>query len=213
MNRRVVVKDNVEAMLAEKLDAPLKLRGFSRRKRSTAFVREGAEAKQTIDITYDVGPRYAREAEAHVLPGIKVLFPQVNEVALQMVGGDARILGGGGATLGEPIDFVAPKSETPRWLAAGIEGFLTIGDDIRVFIERWAIPFLDEYQTVRALVQGYERSDWRLLLTQHSHVYIAAAYVVLGHGEVARDIVEKKLGAPGLRKQFSAVFEYFDREA
>lgn len=211
MSQSLAVKQYVEAMLAEKLDAHLRCLGFSRRKRSTAFVRETAEARQTIDITYDVRPRYARDADAHVLPGLRVEFPRVNAIALQMVGGEARMLGGGVSTLGEPIDFVAPKSETPRWLPAGIDGFLQVGDDIHSFIERWAIPFLDEYQTVEALVYGYERSDWRLLLTQHSYVYIAAAYIVLHEPEKASQVITTNLGAPGLRRVFAPVFEYFER--
>ncbi|HWW59737.1 MAG TPA: hypothetical protein VN181_00080 [Thermoanaerobaculia bacterium] len=213
MSRTAEVKEYMDVMLTEKLDGPLKDHGFARRKRSTVYAREMGEARQTIDMAYDVGPRYAKEADAHLLPKLRIWFAGVNEIALRMAAGNEQVVSSAGATLFEPIDMVAPNAETPRWLPAGGEGFIEIGDDVRSFIERWVIPFLDEYQTVEAFVRGYEKSDWRLLLMQHSYVYIAAAYVVLNAPEKAREVITVKLGAPGLRKLFAPVFDYFEREA
>jgi hypothetical protein len=210
MSRTAAVKQHVEVMLTEKLDDLLKMHRFVRRKRSTTYVREDSEAKQTIDISYDVGPSYAREADAHLVPKLRVWLAGVNQAAFRMVGGDERLIAADGATLFEPIDMLAPNAETPRWLPSGEDGFLETGDDLRAFVERWAIPFLDEYRSVRAFIDGYEKRDWRLLLVQHSYIYVAAAYVVLDAPEKAREVIDTKLGAPGLRKRFAAVFDYFD---
>lgn len=209
MTRAASIKEHVEAMLAQKLDESLNEHGFARRKRSIVYSRHVEEAKQTVDITYDVGPRYASYADAHILPKLGILLPKVNETAIQMVG-DPRVLGSGEATLYQPIEFVAPKSETPRWLPSGRDSFLQLGGEISAFIKRWVIPFLDEYQTSAAFVRGYEQRDERLVFVQPWYVYVAAAYVVLGAVEKARAVVETKLGAPGLRKRYAPVFEYLE---
>lgn len=198
-------------MLAEKLDHFLKDEGFMRRKRSNVYTRRIPEGKQTIEVAYDVSPRYASEAAAHVLPKLGVLLARVNEIAVQMAS-DTRTLGGAEATLFQPIDMVAPKSENPRWLPASRDDFLEVGDEIRSFLARWVVPFLNEYRSAEALVRGYEQNDWRLLLVQPWYIYVAAAYVVLNAPEKARDVVETKLGAPGSRKRFAPVFAYFERE-
>lgn len=198
-------------MLTEKLDPFFKDQRFSRRKRSIVYARQIDEAKQTIEMTYDVGPRYAPDADAHVLPKLGVLLGKVNEIAVQMAG-DARVLGGAEATLFQPIDMVAPKSDNPRWLPASRDDFLEVGNEIRLFMARWVVPFLDEYTSAEAFVRGYERKDWRLLLVQPWYIYVASAYVVLNAPEKAREVVETKLGAPGLRKRFAPVFAYFERE-
>ncbi len=210
MKKPADIKQHVQEMLTERLDHPLRDHGFVRRRGSTVYAREIGEAKQIIDVAYDVGPRYAPEADAHVLPVLRVLLARVNEVALRMVGGDTRLLAGAEVTLFEPLDFVAPKSEAPRWLPSGYEGFLETGAEVRAFIERWAIPFLNEYQTAEALVRGYEGSDWRLLLMQHSYIFVAAAYVVVQRPADAERVLEKHLGKPGLRKEFSAAFAFIE---
>jgi hypothetical protein len=210
MGRAADVKGHIEMMLAGSLDPSMQAYGFVRRKRSIIYARRVGDAKQTVEVTYDVGPRYVRDADAHILPKLGILLPSVNELALQMVG-EPRLLGGGEVTVYQPFDFVAPKSETPRWLPVGREGFVNVGEEIDVFISRWVLPFLDEYQTVAAFVRGYENRDVRLVLVQPWYVYVAAAYVVLGDWEKGRTVIESKLGAPGLRKQFAAVFEYFER--
>ena len=199
MTRVASVKEHIEAMLAEKLDHFLKDEGFMRRKRSNVYTRRIPEGKQTIEVAYDVSPRYASEAAAHVLPKLGVLLARVNEIAVQMAS-DTRTLGGAEATLFQPIDMVAPKSENPRWLPASRDDFLEVGDEIRSFLARWVVPFLNE------------QNDWRLLLVQPWYIYVAAAYVVLNAPEKARDVVETKLGAPGSRKRFAPVFAYFERE-
>ena len=209
---RAAVKEYVDVMLAQELDESLNEHGFVRRNRSIVYSRHAGEAKQTIDITYDVGPRYAGDADAHILPKLGILLPKVNEVAVRMEG-DSRVLGSGEATLYQPIEFVAPKIETPRWQPSGRNGFLHVGGEINAFIKRWVVPFLDEYQTSAAFVRGYEQRDERLVFVQPWYVYVAAAYVVLGDFKKAREVIETKLGAPGLRKRYASVFEYFERES
>lgn len=211
MNKAALVKEHIEAMLTQRIDEPLRQRGFIRRKRSTVYERRTDEAKQRLDVAYDVSPRYAPDADAHVLPKIRILFPRVNDVAMEMVGGNADLIAGGEVTLFEPIEFVAPKSETPRWTPCGLDGFLVVGGEMLMFINRWAMAFLDEYQTVRAMVKGYEEGDARLLLMQHSYVYVAAAYLVLDRPDAAGDVLQKHLGAVALRKKFATAFEYIDR--
>lgn len=206
------VKELVEIMLTESVDAPLRASGFARRKRSTIYLRQREEARQSIDVAYDAAPTYVPHADAHLLPALRVLLPRVTAVGQQMMGDDSAFLGTAVATLFEPIDFVAPKSDTPRWLPAGIEGFLKVGDEIQAFIQRWVFPFLDEYASTDAFINGYEKRDWRLLLTQSSYVDVAAAYVVLNRLDDAVRVLEEHLGKPGLRKQYASAFAYLERQ-
>jgi hypothetical protein len=206
------VNDLVEAMLTQSLDSPLKAFGFARRKRSTVYLRQREEARQSIDVAYDAAPTYAPRADAHLLPALRILLPRVTAVAQQMVGDDRDVLGTAAATLFEPIDFVAPQKETPRWLPAGIEDFLKTGDEINAFIQIWVLPFLDEYASTEAFVNGYEKDDARLLLTQSSYLDVTAAYVVLERIDDAARVLEKHLGKPGLRKQYASAFAYIERQ-
>ena len=90
----------------------------------------------------------------------------------------------------------------------GREGFLATGEGVRAFIEQWALPFLDEYDSTEAFVRGYENGDGRLLLTQSSYVIVAAAYLTLDRTAEATAVLEKHLGKPGLRMQFSSAFAF-----
>lgn len=129
-----------------------------------------------------------------------------------MAGRDEQLISADGATLFESVEWVAPKSETPRWLPAGATAFIQIGGgEVRLFFERWVIPLLNEYETALAFVDGYERGDERLVMVQPTYVYVAAAYVVLSAHGKAREVVAKKFNGVGLRKRYASVFEYLER--
>lgn len=205
------IKASFEAMLAQRIDAMVGVAGFDRRRNAKVYERRRDEVTHQIIVDLEVRPRYAPDAEASILPVVRVSLPSVNEIALQMTGENRALLGGGDVTLVEPFDMLAPKAEHTRWMPRDHDGFLAAGDGIALFATRWVLPFLDEYSDAHALISGYEKHDPRLLLQQHTLLFIAAAYVVTNQRARAKQLLAMKLGSPGLRRRFADAFEFFDR--
>ena len=69
------------------------------------------------------------------------------------------------------------------------------------------VPLLSEFSTAEDLVRIHETNDPRVSWQFIWYIYIAAAYCKIGRFEEARKLVNEKFGSPGLRRQYSMVFE------
>jgi hypothetical protein len=218
MRYRKEVNEVILRMLAAKLDGRLARHGFKRTPRSLKYRRAVAEAKQVIFMFFESHPSSDLSADAHIYPWTFIGIPAAYELALQMVS-DAKLLEGRKeATLTQPIDWAAPKGQRPQWYLTGEGEIIKAGDSIGDYIERWVLPFFDDFSSLRGLVLAFETNDVvgpgqlveerRTSMQDSTIVCVAAAYLLLGKPEAAMRALEKKFGRPDLRARYSKAFEF-----
>ncbi len=83
----------------------------------------------------------------------------------------------------------------------------TACDSIRLFVLAWALPFLNEAKSPRDFVRLYTNQDNRIIWSQVTYLYVAAAYRVLEEEEMAREVVRKHFSKPGIKTRYSVVFK------
>jgi hypothetical protein len=189
------------------VDEPLKQVGFARKKGSLTYSRTLNAAEQQIAFVIDCFPKYQPGAEAHIHPMLLLRMPLVNERALALVNGDKMLLAEAPEIIvNEPIEFTAPKDKHQRWFATGNNQFVAVCESIQAFLTRWVLPFLSEVSTPADLVKLYETNDARMMKQKHWHIFIAAAYQVMGQLDKAREVVRQQFGSPGLRKRYAPLF-------
>ncbi len=76
-----------------------------------------------------------------------------------------------------------------------------------MLIEQWLSKLLEEFESPEDLIAIYEKSDDRVLMQRHSYIYVAAAYMLKGMKDKAREVMVENLGSPGLRKIYAPVYE------
>jgi hypothetical protein len=207
MTRAEVKNKLLEALIAV-VDEPLKEIGFSRKKDSLTYSRILNVAEQQINFVVDYFPKYQLGAEAHIHPMLLLRMPQVNDRALALVNGDNLLLAGApGVIVNQPIEFTAPKEEHQSWFATGHEQFVVACTSIQEFLAHWVLPFFAEVSTTADLVRLYETNDARVMKQKHWHIFVAAAYEILGQPDKAREVVRQQFGRPGLRKLYAPLFK------
>ncbi len=205
------VKSTLITALEAHLDSYLADAQFDRRKNSLIYTRKNDDVVQEINIQLNFKPKYQPGVDAHIYPMIKLMIPRVSEIALDMIEGKKIVLANAPEIiLNQPMEMTAPKEHHVRWFATEYSEFVDVVVQIRGFIERWAITFLNEYNSINGITKAYELNDDRLMRQQHWYIYVAAAYVLENKKEDAKKVVEEKFGKPGLRKQFSALFNFFN---
>jgi hypothetical protein len=207
MRLKKEVKEDLLAALESEGDRPLSDVGFKRRKRSIYYTRKKANVSHIIVFFADFSPRYQPDAEAHLLPQMRLKMPLVSERALALVNGNEMLLGEPDLIFGQPIEFAAPKNYHVRWFATGLNEFQDRIREIVAFAQIWAIPFFDELTGLESLVNAYLQEDNRLFKQLHEYLYVVAALDLLGMRKKACEILETKFGSLGLRKRYSAAFE------
>jgi hypothetical protein len=202
-----VKKQLLEALTAV-VDEPLKQVGFARKKGSLTYSRTLNAAEQQITFVMDCFPKYQPSAEAHIHPMVQLRMPLVSEKALALVSGDKMLLADAPEIImNQPVEFTAAKEMHQRWFATGKEEFIVACDSIRAFLARWVLPFLSEISTPAEFVKLYETNDPRVMKQKHWHIFIAAAYGVLGQIDKARQVVRDQFGSAGLRKRYAPLLQ------
>jgi hypothetical protein len=207
MRAKKEIKADLLAALETEGDAPLREIGFKRWARSIHYIRKKADATHIISFYADLFPRYQPDAEAHLLPKMRLLMPSVSERALALVDGNGNLLGAPEVIVNQPIEFTAPKECRPYWFAAGRMEFQDRVREIVDYAKTWVVPLLDELTGPESLIEVYRQEDPRLLKQPHWYLYVVAAFDLLGRREEARAVLEAKLGTPGSRREFAAAFE------
>lgn len=201
------VKNELLEALAAVVDEPLKQVGFARKKGSLTYSRTLNIAEQQITFVMNCFPKYQPGAEAHIHPMLQLRMSPVSEKALALVNGDKMLLADAPEIIvNQPIEFTAPKDKHQRWFATGNEQFVAACASIQAFLTAWVLPFLSEVSTAAELVMLYERNDARVMKQKHWHIFIAAAYELLGQLDKARQLVREQFGSPGLRKRYAPLF-------
>jgi hypothetical protein len=137
----------------------------------------------------------------------------LHELVQRMVGEEPRTTGleTPAVVVGHQLQNLAPKDqhgEATRWFIHGEAESRPILEQVGAFAQTWAIPFLNQYQSVRSLIEGHERCDERLKVPRPLSLYIVAAYLQVGEATKALGVLEEVFGRPALRKQYANAFDY-----
>lgn len=200
------------ASLATSLDPCMEKHGFKRGKTSLVYKRQLGEATQIIDLSIQVHPKDNPNAAAAVYPRMEVLMPAVDRVLKDMIEDNLSLLEGvTGGTSKQPIGFTSVKEHPGRWFVYQPDSVPDIVDGIRMFIERWTIPFLDAYSTPQDIIATDERDDQRLPRDRAQMMRVVAASLVCNRRDYAQTRMEKRLGALGARRRYQQVFDYIQQ--
>lgn len=209
----------VRASLERSTDDLMEGFGFTRRRNSLIYERITQEAKQSLDIFLEIHPTDNRDASAAVYPRVKVVMPCVEKAALDMVGGDRKLLGNSDAVVSSPINFLCPKSVASRWFIYQSDSVATVLDGLYAHLQEWIVPFFDDYGSLESMCTAYmnviyqDDPDPVLPVRSLKQILrIIAALSLVGRGKDAVFVAEKFFGKPGPRRDYSVMFEYLARK-
>lgn len=206
---RTEIKECLSANLETGLDDWLGQFGFVRRKNALVYVRELTEAVQRIEVAVEIHPADRTDSAAAVYPWLEVRMDAIEEMVMEMIGGDLSLLPGlPGSTLREPIEFTSAKAMSARWFIFQSDSVPGVVKNMRLFLQQWGLPFLDVYSTVRDICDAYDRSDARIMNDLAQALRVAAAMVLGGRTVDAMAVMERWFGKPGVRKRYQCVFDY-----
>ncbi len=203
------IKECLCVNLEKELDSWLLQSGFARRKNTLVYTRELADARQRIEIAMEIHPADRPDSAAAVYPWLDISMDTVDKLVVEMIGGDLSLLPGlPGGTLREPIEFTSAKAAHARWFIFQPDSVPSVVREMKSFLQRWTLPFLDAYSTPRGICDAYERGDARVLNDLNQVLRVVAAMVLSGRNDDAVGAMEKWFGKPGPRKRYQRVFDY-----
>lgn len=201
------IKRIICTLLEDNIDAVMQKSGFSRRKNGLIYSKSIGTVRQKIEMIYFVHPQYQTDALAHIYPWLSVYYPEVNELAAEILGENALLSGLKGKTLRQPIQIYT-KSE--RWILQEEKQLRRLADGISRFLKEYTLPVLCELETSAGYIDMYESCDKRLIWDDRQHIYLACAYALNGEYQKGFKVLEKRFGNPGLRKQYQKIFAWFE---
>lgn len=212
------MKAEIKACMIESMEAALDpymaKHGFKRRARSLIYKRDYQGSTQSIDIQVQIHPKDNPNAAAAVYPRMEVHVPAVDRVLDDMIDGNLGLMEG--ITAGrskQPIDFTSQKAELGRWFVYQPDSVPDIVSAIRVFIDRWTMPFLDVYATAEDIVAADERDDGRMVADRAHRMRVVAASLVCNRKDYAQAVMENRLGSLGARKRYQQIYDYIEQAA
>lgn len=198
----------VRANLATGLDMSLAAHGFTRRKDSLNYSRKLPEAVQQIRVSIEIHPKDQPNAAAAVYPYMRVSIDAVNALVREITSGGEDLAGTSDITLNQPIDFTAAKVARARWPIYQPDSVPSVVDDMKSFLEQYALPFLDVYSTPAGVCREYE-DHGGARGGPLSYLHIVAAMVLCGRTADAIAVAERYYGRrTGTRKRYQRVFDY-----
>ena len=208
------IKSCMLAGVAGRLDSYMFEQGFSRGKMSLVYKRAISSSTQKIDIAPHMHPKDNPNASAAIYPQMEVLMPSVDAILEEMVDDNLGLLEGiTGGTSKQPIGFTSEKAHKGRWFIYQPDSVPRVIDDIRAFLERWTMPFLDRYTTPADIITIDQQDDARLTRDRAQIMRVVAAALVSKRPDYAQTTMEKWLGAPGARRRYEKVYEYIQQAA
>jgi hypothetical protein len=208
MNSIREVQEALCEALAAETDEFLREHGFARANRSLEYVRVCQDGQQTLRMDVDFKPSYQLAADCRIYPWICVIFPEVNRLAIEMVGGNRLLIPHPDITFSQPFDTIMPRGANVRWYTFGSDSIPDVLRSIKGALQEFVIPFADDYRTIDSLASAYVKRDERLLWVREFYVDVAAAYLLLGRPGDAMQVLEKTFRRPGARRKYAAAFEY-----
>lgn len=214
MTMKNEIKACILVGLTDRLDPFMHVYGFSRGKTSLIYGRVIRGSTQKIHVAVQVHPKDNPRAAAAVYPQMEILVPAVDDILKEMVDDNLGLLEGiTGGTSRQPIAFTSEKAHDGRWFIYQPDSVPALVDDIKAFIERWTIPFLDSYATPEDIIAADQRADGRLARDRAQMMRVVAAALACDRKDYAQATMEKWLGAPGTRRRYEQVYDYIQQAA
>jgi hypothetical protein len=210
-SKRQSVKNALaKAFVESSLDECFGRLSFARRKGSLLYKRTRADLSQEIEFHFDLSPRYKPEAIAHILPHIRMKFQPIVPIISAMTSNHSSARCFNGSLLFQnQINNIAPWGQrTHYWYLYNMDCPDECLGNMKVFIETWCLPFLEEFTSIEAIIKGYERTDERLHCSKQFELCIAACYILLKSPQKALEALERHFGRPGPRREYSQAFDY-----
>jgi hypothetical protein len=203
------IKECLCVNLDSELDTWLSQFGFARRENTLLYSRTLPEAIQYIEIALEIHPKDRPDAAAIVFPFLEVRMDHVNRLLTKMTDGDTALIGAPNITLRQPIAFTSGDSGLgARWPIFQPDSVSEVVREMKSFLQRWTLPFLDTYSAPRGICDAYERDDARVINDLSQKLRVVAAMVLCGRSDDAVGVMEKWFGKPGPRKRYQRVFDY-----
>jgi hypothetical protein len=183
------------ASAAEYLDGPMARHGFRLLSGDPRYVRKLHGTRQAVQMNIQVNPGGGRGPIAFFFPLVRIEMADVNRLVQDMM----PQYYGWKLTMLLPLEITAPREHREKWTVWCEDGFDFCCARICRFMERFALPFLEEYATGEAMIRGYETCDSRVDMDLSYLLHLAAAYVIRGERDAALNVV-----APLLNERHSA---------
>lgn len=184
---------------------------WMRTKKLVRFKRALPDVVQEIDFHLNARPLGQPGALCFVNPRVNFFFPAVNGTASQMGLEDRFLPAREDVSFFAMYEWIKPGKGAAKWYIEQPCDVGKVAELVAIFTRDHVFPFLDEFKDLASLAGLAEKQDRRLGLQPHSYVYVAAAFLLCGQAEAARAVLERRLGKPGLRRQFRPAFDFVDR--
>jgi hypothetical protein len=205
------VKTLHERMLGDCVDAALVVHGFQRRARSTVYKRKLTDGHQEIDVDFQL-PRYGDDSSlAHILPVLRVYFPQAHAHAQAYLDAPDDYVAGK-VTTSVPLGAVGPEGRLRDWRPTDERTYLEQGREIAAYLVQWAVPFLRELEMPGALASRMRVGDARLPGHVIFQLLAAGAAEATGDVECARAILGAAVRTPKMKRQYQKALRHFGLE-
>ncbi len=206
------IKASLLANLEGLLDPYMRDNAFARHKTSLIYTRKLHGSTQKIHLPIQIHPSDNPHAAAALYPQMEVFLPAVDRVRDAMIGDDLGLLEGvTGRTSHQPIGFTAEKAHPGRWYIFQTDSVADVVSEMKAFIERWTMPFLDGYATPDDMLEADRKNDGRMIRDRAQIVRVVAAALVCNQKGYALELMGKWLGAPGLRKRYERVYKFIEQ--
>lgn len=199
------VKNTILNMAETQLDEVLQMNGFKRRSNSLIYARKSKESTQKIEIMYFLHPSYYNNALAHIYPQLSVYYPDIQELAKKILGDTIITSGLKNQILRQPIQVYHDSKD---WVLYNEKDNITIGENIKDFLVNYSIPLLNDINNIDGYLEAYWNDDKRIIKDDRQHVYFACA--LKKDFNEGYEIVKKRFGKKGPRRQYAVLFAYFE---
>ena len=201
------VKNTILNMAETQLDEVLQMNGFKRRSNSLIYARKSKESTQKIEIMYFLHPSYYNNALAHIYPQLSVYYPDIQELAKKILGDTIITSGLKNQILRQPIQVYHDSKD---WVLYNEKDNITIGENIKDFLVNYSIPLLNDINNIDGYLEAYWNNDKRIIKDDRQYVYFACACALKKDFNEGYEIVKKRFGKKGTRRQYAALFAYFE---
>ena len=203
------VKNTILNMAETQLDEVLQMNGFKRRSNSLIYARKSKESTQKIEIMYFLHPSYYNNALAHIYPQLSVYYPDIQELAKKILGDTIITSGLKNKILRQPIQVYHDSED---WILYNEKDNITIGENIKDFLVNYSIPLLNDINNIDGYLEAYWNDDKRIIKDDRQHVYFACACALKKDFNEGYEIVKKRFGKKGPRRQYASLFTYFEEK-
>ena len=208
MNRKQL-RARIEKSLVAIGDPILLAEGFAKMKRTLRYQRECSSGEQWIIVDFKL-PRYSDDPTlCHIELGIGASFPDVNEMAVNLVDGNTQLVGfSPDVTYAFSVGLCGPENALKQWRPIDSDDLHSKIQDMITYLRQFGLPFLAEYQTSASLVRGYLNGDQRFMKGHTFVLRVIAAALCTNQNNTAKEIAERAFGTShGIRRRYAVLFE------